>query len=140
MPATSILLYSQHHLGVLIYKDIMQRLTARFLLLLAMAGTILPVTLHARAVQHACCRRSAAHHCLDATNPRQPTFSDSGCCQQHGCFRAATTSHWAHPLPTAQAVATQPAAERATELNQIAAYSRPLASRSTRAPPQASLT
>ncbi len=84
----------------------MQRLTARVLLLLALAGTLFPVVLQARtAPPHACCLRKASHHCHDSslTHSEGQVIQDAGCCR-HDCRRAVTSSQWAHPLQSATSV------------------------------------
>src|SRR5262249_27501430 len=84
----------------------MQRFTARFLLLIALVGTLVPLALQAKASpSHACCRRSGAHHCSDSTSPHSggTVLRDAGCCN-HGCCRAVLSSHYARPLPALAAV------------------------------------
>jgi hypothetical protein len=83
-------------------KEEMQRLIARFLLLVLLAGTFAPLALAAAAPPpHACCIRKATHHCHDSAATEQ--ISESGqlairgtsCCN-HDCCRAVTTARWAH--------------------------------------------
>jgi hypothetical protein len=76
----------------------MQRLIARFLLLLATAGVLLPAVLQATAApSHLCCRRMAQHQCHSYanTNPDEPAVRGPGCSQN--CRRALVISHWANP-------------------------------------------
>src|SRR6202171_3800644 len=76
----------------------MHRLTAKLLLLFALVGNITPLTLAALAAPlHACCARKAAKHCHEsaASEPNEPSIRASGCCG-HDCYRAATTTKWAH--------------------------------------------
>lgn len=88
----------------------MQRLTARLLLLFALAGSLVPSALALTAAPpHACCVRKAAHHCheLAATDSSQLNIRDTGCCN-HDCCRAVTTAQWAHPQPKLAAFFLQP--------------------------------
>jgi hypothetical protein len=56
--------YAFPNLGALIHSTNMRRLTARLLLLFALAGTFVPPALAATAAPpHACCIRKAAHQC-----------------------------------------------------------------------------
>jgi len=65
----------------------MQRLTARILLLFALAGTFVPAALQALAASpHACCLRKSAHRC-HASGSEEPTASSAGCCN-HDCCHA----------------------------------------------------
>ncbi|HKU26584.1 MAG TPA: hypothetical protein VJQ54_14000, partial [Candidatus Sulfotelmatobacter sp.] len=76
----------------------MQRLIARFLLLFAAAGVILPPALQATAApMHLCCRRMAQHQCHSyaITNPDEAGFHGPGCSQN--CRRAMVVSHWGNP-------------------------------------------
>src|SRR5215831_18486216 len=73
----------------------MQRLTARLLLLFALAGTFVPVAMQALASPpHACCLRKAVHRCHTQAASQDPVVSDAGCCH-HDCCRAVTTAQWA---------------------------------------------
>jgi len=79
----------------------MQRLTARLLLLFALAGNLVPLALAITAAPpHACCVRKAAHHCHEPADgdSSQLVIRDIGCCN-HDCCRAVTTAQWAHPQP-----------------------------------------
>ena len=90
------------HLRVLPLPDKMQRITARFLLLIALLGTVVPMAMQAKAAPpRACCLRKAPHHCHETSQaqPEQPVLQDAGCCN-HNCCRAVTSSQWAHPLPS----------------------------------------
>ncbi|HKI26642.1 MAG TPA: hypothetical protein VKA07_09975 [Candidatus Sulfotelmatobacter sp.] len=124
----------------------MHRLTARLLLLFALAGSILPL---AQAVTASpvpeCCRRMGAHHCQDASaasasasGSSQASFRAPGCC--HGdCGRAVTTAQWAH----LQLIANDPFARnidaRIVASNPHAPDAIRAASPSTRAPPLLSI-
>ncbi len=81
----------------------MQRLTARLLLLFALAGNLVPLALAVTAAPpHACCFRKAAHqhHCHEAAagDSSRLVIRDTGCCN-HDCCRAVTSAQWAHPQP-----------------------------------------
>src|SRR3981081_4652177 len=76
----------------------MHRLTAKLLLLLALAANFIPLALAATgSPPHACCIRKAANHCHEsaASEQNEPSIRASGCCG-HDCCRAATTTKWAH--------------------------------------------
>jgi len=80
----------------------MQRLTARLLLLIALLGTFVPIGMQAKsAPSHACCRRTAVHHCHDAGLPHsdETVLRDAGCCN-HDCCRAVTSSNYARLGPS----------------------------------------
>jgi len=119
----------------------MQRLTARFLLLFALVGTILPAALQATATpQHACCRRQAGHHCHETanSNPQEPVVRSAGCC--HGdCSGTVTTARWAHPQPQTGAISSELSREVSLDTHDSAACVLFLASLSTRAPPPVSI-
>src|SRR5579862_4211121 len=114
----------------------MQRLTARFLLMFALAGTFVPVALQALAAPpRACCRRTAAHHCLDATTPTDgPILRDAGCCN-HDCYRAVTTSQWAHLQSSQIAVTAEEVSGRDIDSQPIPAATELFSVQSPRAPP-----
>lgn len=87
----------------------MQRITARFLLLIALLGTIVPIAMQAKATPaHACCLRKGPHQCHEsaAAHSDGPVLRDAGCCN-HDCCRAVASSHWAHPLPSQNTVGAQ---------------------------------
>jgi hypothetical protein len=99
---------SRFHFGV----QNMQRLTARFLLLFAIAGNFVPLALAAAtSPTHACCIRKAVHKCHEAAlagsaqSSSQPLVHAAGSCN-HDCCRGATTAQWASPqFPGSGAVA-----------------------------------
>jgi len=79
----------------------MERLIARFLLLVVLVGTFGPLALATAAPAHACCIRKASHHCHDSAASEQ--ISETGqlvirgtACCNHDCCRALTTARWAH--------------------------------------------
>jgi hypothetical protein len=81
----------------------MHRLTAGFLLLFAVVGNFVPLTLalSSEAEQaHACCVRKAAHPCHGGViaDASRLVIHDTGCCNRD-CCRAVTTAQWAHPRP-----------------------------------------
>lgn len=113
----------------------MQRLIARFLLLLALAGTFLPVVLQATATPlHACCRRMGVHRCTDSTTSDTPIVRDTGCCP-HSRGHAVTTPQWALPQPSHLEISQQNVAARAADSQPVAPFAELLSSQSTRAPP-----
>jgi hypothetical protein len=118
----------------------MHRLTARFLLLFALAGTFAPLALAATAAPpHACCLRKAAHQC-HGSGPEtdQRAIQDTGCCN-HDCGRAVTTSQWAHAQPLATTFTAQIIEARLAESRPDSPITKLFSSRSTRAPPQVSI-
>ena len=71
----------------------MHRLTARFLLVLLLAGGFGPLAVAISAPPpHACCLRKAMH---DRPSPDARFQAPLGCCQ-HDCCRPLTVSQWAH--------------------------------------------
>jgi hypothetical protein len=83
------------------FTETMHRLTARLLLLFALAGSLVPLaTALTAAPSHACCVRKAAHHCHEPAiaDSSQLVIRETGCCS-HDCWRAVTTAQWAHPQP-----------------------------------------
>src|SRR5579862_7462061 len=118
----------------------MQRWTARFLLLLALVGTILPMTLEATAApSHLCCRRSAQHHChsYSLSDPNQAVIGSPGCRQS--CCRAVTTSQLANPQPATSTYFNVLTDRRAHEFCADAPDHVSSRSQSTRAPPFTSI-
>lgn len=112
----------------------MQRCTARFLLLLALVGTFLPLALTATAAPaHACCLR-AAHHCHSTSESEERTVSGITRCG-HDCCRGVTTSQTAHPKPTIAATSLEFAEARASEFSPAAPRTDSFCLPSTRAPP-----
>jgi hypothetical protein len=117
----------------------MHRLTARFLLLFALAGTFAPLALAVTAATpHACCLRMAAHQC-HGSRPEsdQRTIRDASCCN-HDWRRAVTTSQWANPQPRTASIIAQNIEARIAESRTGTPPSELLASQSTRAPPPVS--
>lgn len=116
----------------------MQRLTAKFLLLFALAGSFIPLAFAATAaVPHACCIRKA-HHCHDsqgtAEESEQLVIRAASCCN-HDCCRAVTTSQWAHPQPRMTAIFAQKINARTIESHPDSPSTEFSSSQSTRAPP-----
>ena len=129
------LFYAEHNLGFA-SKHNMQRLTARLLLLFALAGTFVPVAMQALAAPpHACCLRKAVHRCHAPGASQDPVASDAGCCHRD-CCRAVTTAQWANLESSLNSSATQRAANYETVSRTPAPTKELLTSRSTRAPPQ----
>jgi len=114
----------------------MQRLTARLLLLFALAGNFVPVALATTAAPlHACCIRRA-HRCHDSapTESTQIAARTTGCCN-HDCCRAVTTPQWASPQSPAAAVSAQTIENTLPESPSDAPLTSLSAAHSTRAPP-----
>jgi len=118
----------------------MQRLTARFLLLLALAGTFVPLALAATAApEHDCCLRKGVHQCHgSAPESDQSTIRDTSCCH-HDCCRAVTTSQWAHAQPPVTAGFAQRIEARLAESRAESPAAKLFSPQSTRAPPQISI-
>jgi len=113
----------------------MQRIVATFLLLLALGANITAIAQVTSAVPaHACCRRNAAHHCHESGSSESTNVHGTGCCN-HDCCRAATTSQWAYPLPSAVPAASLVLAAELSAANLPKAGCVPAASKSTRGPP-----
>src|SRR5579872_1792944 len=114
----------------------MQRLTARFLLLFALAATFVPVALQTTAAPlHTCCLRKAAHRCHAAGAPQDPVVSNAGCCN-HDCCRAVTTAQWGHPETSQAASAAEVFPNREIALSSGDPAREFISSHSSRAPPQ----
>jgi len=113
----------------------MQRLTAILLLLFALAGMFVPVTVAASAAPpHTCCIRHT-HHCHDsAVSSSDLTIRGHGCCN-HDCCRAATTSQRAHPRPSLTVTFTQRVHAAIADSHPTISVVEPSASQSQRAPP-----
>jgi hypothetical protein len=117
----------------------MQRLTARLLLLFAIAGSFIPLTMQALAAPaHACCRRKATHQCHGSAELEGRVVRNKSCCQQN-CSRGVTTSQAAWPNMQATAFFTQCAEFHATHFSAAFPACRLVTSRSPRGPPQLSI-
>jgi hypothetical protein len=114
----------------------MQRLTARLLLLFALAGNFLPVALAATAAPpHACCIRKT-HKCHEAASAQsEAALTARNCCINHDCGRALTKSQSAATVPPAAPVFTASVETHATALFTSAPPLRIAVSQSPRAPP-----
>ena len=113
----------------------MQRLTARLLLLFALAGAFLPTALAlAAAPPHACCLRKAAHQC-HASDADQRSLRSTGCCNQNAS-RAVSTKHSANPRSPLLSDFALCASARILESPAEFPVTRLSSSQSTRAPPQ----
>jgi hypothetical protein len=79
----------------------MHRLTAKFLLLFALVGSLVPLALAVTAPPaHACCVRKAAHPCHGSTVAESDLLAiQSADCCNRDCLRGVTTAHWAHLRP-----------------------------------------
>ena len=114
----------------------MQRLTARLLLLIALAGNFVPLALAATAAPlHSCCIRKA-HRCHDSalTDSTQIAARTTGCCN-HDCCRAVTAPQWATPQSPAVAAFARPIENTLPELPADAPLTTFSATHSSRAPP-----
>src|SRR5262249_46558350 len=112
----------------------MQRLTARLLLLLALAGTFVPAVMQALAAQpHACCLRKSAHRC-HTTGANDPVVRSSDCCPRQST-RAVTTSQWAHAQDSTTSTGSFDIATLERVPRTLVPKRALLASDSTRAPP-----
>jgi len=118
----------------------MQRLTARFLLLFALVGTLVPLVLAATAAPpHACCIRKAAHQCHGSfTESDQRAIQSTSCCN-HNSSRAVNTSRAAHLEPGLASAFAQNVEVGIVESRSDASAVKSLSSQSPRAPPQVSL-
>jgi hypothetical protein len=116
----------------------MQRSTARFLLLLALGGTFLPLALSAAAPSHACCLR-AAHRCHSTSESEERTVNGITRCG-HDCCRGVTTSQAAHPKPSVAVISLEFSRACAAELLPAAPRANSFCLPSTRAPPIVSLS
>jgi hypothetical protein len=124
----------------------MHRLTAKLLLLFALAGSILPLAQAATAPSAPeCCRRAGMHHCnadsvssTNAPESGQASFRAPGCC--HGdCGRAVTTSQWAHLLAAANDISARIVEVSVAASSPRAPTTKRIQSLSTRAPPLLSI-
>src|SRR3981081_4178034 len=82
----------------------MHRLTAKLLLLLALAANFIPLALAATgSPPHACCIRKAANHCHEsaASEQNEPSIRASGCCG-HDCDRGAPPNEWGRRAVTSR--------------------------------------
>src|SRR5271157_5809535 len=122
------------HLGV--HFESMQRLTARLLLLFALAGNLGPLALAATAAPlHACCLRKT-HQCRGSllADSDRLALHNPGCCN-HDCCRAVTTSQWAHPQPRTTAISARRVELQIAEARTSCPAADLSSSQSTRAPP-----
>ena len=114
----------------------MQRLIARFLLLFAAGGVLLPAVLQATAApSHLCCRRMAQHQCHSYANtdPGETALRGPGCSQN--CRRALVISHWANPQPLRSSLFKQNVTIAGSVFHVEVAADPLRCSLSTRAPP-----
>src|SRR5215813_11332305 len=117
----------------------MQRLTARLLLLFALAGSFIPAAMQAMAAPtHACCRRKAAHQCHGSAELEGRVVSGKSCCQQH-CSRGVAPSHSAQLNSKAATQFTHHVEFHANNSLSVVPSGNRLTSRSPRAPPHISI-
>lgn len=116
----------------------MQRLTARLLLLICVAGSFVPLALQASAIPpHACCLRKAMHRCHEAAaaDRHEPVASAPGGCH-HNCYRGVTTSQSAHPEPPVGGWFAPDTQNHDSDFQSAIPDFNFLSAQSTRAPPQ----
>src|SRR5436305_14453125 len=115
----------------------MRRSIASFLLLFALAGSVLPLAaqdLAARA--HACCLRQSAHHCHESASKQElPVVREVGCCPRNSS-RAVRTSVAGNPEPRLRAAVAPASNFLASDVRIPGPESKFPSSQSTRAPPQ----
>jgi hypothetical protein len=119
----------------------MHRVVARFLLLTALAGNLIPLALAATiAPRHACCVRKAVHPCHGSTasGSEQLVVTNSGCCQQDS-GRALATSHNACPSPQGWTRVAPTECRRSVDAQSETPAAARRTLQSTRAPPQISI-
>src|SRR5450432_1874124 len=116
----------------------MQRLTAKFLLLFALVGTVVPIAMAVTAPQHACCVRKT-HHCHESASPDSTQLAISSKTCDHDCCRAVSTSQWANPQLGISPAVVQNVATHTADSQPRTPTAQHSASQSTRAPPQLSI-
>ena len=117
----------------------MQRLTARFLLLLGLVGSFLPIALAATAATpHACCIRRAVHQCHGSFSLSDDRAVRSSNCCNHDCCRGVHVSQSARPHPSLPTIALK-ADIRFAHSQTEAVSTFLLTTQSSRAPPQISI-
>jgi hypothetical protein len=124
------------HVGGSASHKRMQRWTARFLLLLAFAGTLLPLAMQGTAApSHLCCRRSGEHHCHSyaLTNPEQAYVTSPGC--NRDCRRGVRTTAPSHPGPVLVAAPLQGLQAPEVDLRVSVPANQSYSLHSSRAPP-----
>jgi len=120
----------------------MHRLTAKLLLIFALAGNILPLAQAATAPSAPeCCRRAGMHQCHgdSVSSPKPPesgeaSFRAPGCCRGE-CGRAVTTPQWAHLLDAANDISARMVEASVAASSPRAPATWQIQSLSTRAPP-----
>ena len=114
----------------------MQRVTARFLLVLSLVSAFAPAALALSApAPHACCMRKPMHN----HSSHQAQFQAVDCCNHNCCIRPLTVSRWAQRQPATNAALAR---EFAPLLADLPSAPRPAAStndHSVRAPPASSI-
>lgn len=122
-----------NRLGSPVLQPGMHRLTARFLLLVTLLGSLGPLAIAASAISpHACCLRKAAHPCHDSTSS-QLGIRAAGCCSNSS--PVATTPQWAHSASPPAAFLAFTVEASTASLNPARPNTRALHSSSPRAPP-----
>jgi len=115
----------------------MHRLTARLLLLFALAGDLFPLAMAAvPSPGHACCIRNA-HHCHDSASSEtgQPSVRDANGCDHH-CCHAATTAQWGNPASPAAYFRGHAVERFVRNIHSNLPSAKAVISHSSRAPPR----
>jgi hypothetical protein len=109
----------------------MQRLIARLLLVLLLAGTFTPVALAASMpTPHACCVRKTAHH-----HSSQGLVFQSVSCEDHRCCAPVTKVEWAENVIPDLSVAQFAHTDEVVSLSRALLSHRREKSHAVRAPP-----
>jgi hypothetical protein len=128
----------------------MQRLIARFLLLIALAGNFVPLALAVTtSPAHACCVRKVVHKCHEAGVASQPPSAQASSSQVlsnqtsvhaaancgHDCCRGAITAQWASPRFSGSTPVAYAANGTVTDSQSSAPSTETFLLQSSRAPP-----
>ena len=116
----------------------MQRLTAKFLLLFALFGTVVPVAMAVTAPQHACCVRKT-HHCHEPASPDSTQLAISSQTCDHDCCRGVSASQWANIELRINLAVVRNIETHTGNSQPRTPAAQHSASQSTRAPPQLSI-
>lgn len=134
----ALVFYPQDNWGSCSIQKSMQRVTAKFLLLFALIGTIVPIATAVTAPQHACCSRKT-HHCHESASLDSTQLAITSQTCDHDCCRAVRTSQWADPQLGITSAVVQDIELHAANLQPRTPAAQHSVSRSTRAPPQVSI-
>jgi hypothetical protein len=110
----------------------MQRLIARLLLVLLLAGTFTPVALAASMpTPHACCMRKTAHH-RSSQGPAVQSVS----CEDHRCCAPVTKVEWADSVIPDLSLVQFARTDQVVTLSRALLFHRREKSHAVRAPPR----